>query len=138
MIRLRTFYIFKVNSDYSKLTRTIPSNLFSAYLNIKLSTQNNLEYLYNEYFSFTDSIKKKDVSSFIYSKLNRDDGYSLYGNVHMYNNYYTDEISKLIVKSSFMVLKSNKVNSTFCCWKAAEKTESKIGIIKLIFFMCIL
>ena len=113
MIRLRTFYIFKVNSDYSKLTRTIPSNLFSAYLNIKLSTQNNLEYLYNEYFSFTDSIKKKDVSSFIYSKLNRDDGYSLYGNVHMYNNYYTDEVSKLIVKSSFMVLKSNKVNSIF-------------------------
>ena len=109
MIRLRTFYIFKVNSDYSKLTRTIPSNLFSAYLNIKLSTQNNLEYLYNEYFSFTDSIKKKDISSFIYSKLNRDDGYSLYGNVHMYNNYYTDEVSKLIVKSSFMVLKSNKV-----------------------------
>ena len=82
-------------------------------MNIKLSTQNNLEYLYNEYFSFTDSIKKKDVSSFIYSKLNRDDGYSLYGNVHMYNNYYTDEVSKLIVKSSFMVLKSNKVNSTF-------------------------
>ena len=113
MIRLRTFYIFKVNSDYSKLTRTIPSNLFSAYLNIKLSTQNNLEYLYNEYFSFTDSIKKKDISSFIYSKLNRDDGYSLYGNVHMYNNYYTDEVSKLIVKSSFMVIKSNKVNSTF-------------------------
>ena len=107
MIRLRTFYIFKVNSDYSKVTRTIPSNLFSAYLNIKLSTQNNLEYLYNEYFSFTDSIKKKDVSSFIYSKLSRDDGYSLY------NNYYTDEVSKLIVKSSFMVLKSNKVNSTF-------------------------
>ena len=31
----------------------------------------------------------------------------------MYNNYYTDEVSKLIVKSSFMVLKSNKVNSIF-------------------------
>ena len=113
VIKLRTFYIFKVNSDYSKLTRNIPSNLFSAYLNIKLSTQNNLEYLYNEYFSFTDSIKKKDISSFIYSKLCKEDGYSLYGNVHMYNNYYTDEVSKLTVKSSFMILKSNKANSTF-------------------------
>ena len=48
MIRLRTFYIFKVNSDYSKLTRTIPSNLFSEVnagyytfnLNIEVTPEN--------------------------------------------------------------------------------------------------
>ena len=49
---MRTFYIFKINNEYSKLVRDLPTNLYTAYLNIKLSTQNNLPLLYNEYFSF--------------------------------------------------------------------------------------
>jgi hypothetical protein len=31
----------------------------------------------------------------------------------MFNNYYTDEVSKLIIKNSYLILKSNKENSTF-------------------------
>ena len=58
-------------------------------------------------------LKKRDITSFVKAKLSNQDGYSVYGNTHMYNNYYTDEVSKLIVKSSFMILKSNKINSTF-------------------------
>ena len=110
---MRTFYIFKVNNDCSRLTKNIPNNLYTAYLNIKLSTSNNIDYLYNEYFTFTDVLKKRDITSFVKAKLSNQDGYSVYGNTHMYNNYYTDEVSKLIVKSSFMILKSNKINSTF-------------------------
>ena len=110
---MRTFYIFKVNNDYSRLTKNIPNNLYTAYLNIKLSTSNNIDYLYNEYFTFTDVLKKRDITSFVKAKLSNQDGYSVYGNTHMYNNYYTDEVSKLIVKSSFMISKSNKINSTF-------------------------
>ena len=110
---MRTFYIFKVNNDYSRLTKNIPNNLYTVYLNIKLSTSNNIDYLYNEYFTFTDVLKKRDITSFVKAKLSNQDGYSVYGNTHMYNNYYTDEVSKLIVKSSFMILKSNKINSTF-------------------------
>ena len=110
---MRTFYIFKVNNDYSRLTKNIPNNIYTDYLNIKLSTSNNIDYLYNEYFTFTDVLKKRDITSFVKAKLSNQDGYSVYGNTHMYNNYYTDEVSKLIVKSSFMILKSNKINSTF-------------------------
>ena len=50
---MRTFYIFKINKEYYKLTKDTPYNLYSAYLNIKLSTKNNINLLYNEYFSFT-------------------------------------------------------------------------------------
>ena len=41
------------------------------------------------------------------------DGYSIYKNIHSFNNYYTDETSKLIVFNSYMILKSNINNSSF-------------------------
>jgi hypothetical protein len=110
---MRTFYIFKINNEYSKLVRDLPTNLYTAYLNIKLSTQNNLPLLYNEYFSFTEALSIKEIKAFIYHKMNKLDGYSIYNNIHMYNNYYTDESSKLIIKNSYMILKSNSLNSTF-------------------------
>ena len=110
---MRTFYIFKINKDYSKIARDIPSTLYSAYLNIKMSTTNNLNQLYNEYFSLTEILPKKDLNSFIFSNFKQKDGYSIYKNKHVFNNYYTDESSKLIINNSYMILKSNVPNSTF-------------------------
>ena len=110
---MRTFYIFKINKEYYKLTKNMPENLYNAYLNIKLSTKNNIKLLYNEYFSFTDSINKNALSNLVYNRMKEYDGYSIYNNIHSFNNYYTDEVSKLIIFNSFMILKSNIPNSTF-------------------------
>ena len=110
---MRTFYIFKINKEYYNLTKNIPYNLYSAYLNIKLSTKNNLNLLYNEYFSFTESFNKLILNNLLYKRMCSLDGYSIYNDIHQYNNFYTDEVSKLIVFNSFMILKSNINNSSF-------------------------
>lgn len=110
---MRTFYIFKINSDFSKLTQNIPTNLYVAYLNIKMSSQNNLNLLYNEYFKFTEALNTQQINELITGKLKKHDGYGIYLKTHLYNNYYTEESSKLIIKNSYMILKSNKINSTF-------------------------
>lgn len=110
---MRTFYLFKVNEDYSKLTRNIPYNLYSTYLDIKLSSKNNLDYLFNQYKSITDYLKPKLINQFLFNKMKDMDGYSLYKNIHMYNNYYSDEVSKLVVYNSYFILKCNKSASTF-------------------------
>jgi len=110
---MRTFYIFKIKKDYFELTKNNPYNLYTTYLNIKLSTRNNIKLLYNEYFSITDDINKKVLSDLIYNHMRNNDGYSVYNYNHLYNNYYTDEVSKLIIFNSFMILKSNSPNSYF-------------------------
>lgn len=110
---MRTFYIFKVNKEYYKLTKNIPFNLYSAYLNIRMSTKDNIKYLYNEYFSFTERFNSKIINNTLYNKMNKLDGYSIYNNIHQYTNYYTDEVSKLTIYNSYMVLKSNVNNSSF-------------------------
>ncbi len=110
---MRTFYLFKVNKEYSKLTRNIPYNLYTTYLDIKLSDKNNLKLLFNQYKSITESLKRLEINKYLYKKMRHIDGYSLYKNIHMYNNYYTDEVSELRVYNSFFILNSNKQNSMF-------------------------
>lgn len=110
---MRTFYIFKINSEYYKLTRNMPYNLYKALLNIKLGTRDNINYLYNEYNVLVDKYNKRELNKFIYGKMYELDGYNLYDSVHTFNSYYTKETSKLIVNNSYMILKTNIVSPYF-------------------------
>lgn len=110
---MRTFYIFKINSDYYKLTKNIPSNLYEAYLNIKIGTRCNINLLFNEYKSITDNYSKNRLNSYIYNKMKGIDGYILNNNIHTYNNYYTDEKSTLNIYNSYMIIRSNSNTSYF-------------------------
>lgn len=110
---MRTFYVFKIKDEYSKLTQNIPYNLYNTYLSIRMSNPDNIEYIYNQYRSITDKVSVSEINDYLLGKMKSYDGYSIYRNTHMYNDYYSDEVSKLIIYNSYFVLKSNKPNSTF-------------------------
>lgn len=110
---MRTFYIFKINNDYYKLTKNMPYNLYKALLNIKLGTKENITYLKNEYNSLVDKYNKRELNKYIYGKMSNLDGYNLFNSVHTYNSYYTNEASKLIVNNSYMILKTNTITPYF-------------------------
>ena len=70
---MRTFYIFKVNREYYNLTKDMPFNLYKAYLNIKVSTKENLRILSNEYYSFTERFDKKSLNELIFNRYKDND-----------------------------------------------------------------
>lgn len=110
---MRTFYIFKINNDYYKLTKNMPYNLYKALLNIKLGTKENITYLKNEYNSLVDKYNKRELNKYIFGKMSKLDGYNLFNSVHTFNSYYTNEASKLIVNNSYMILKTNTITPYF-------------------------
>ena len=110
---MRTFYIFKINNDYYKITKNMPYNLYKALLNIKLGTKENITYLKNEYNSLVDKYNKIELNKYIYGKMSKLDGYNLFNSVHTFNSYYTNEASKLIVNNSYMILKTNTITPYF-------------------------
>ena len=110
---MRTFYIFKINNDYYKITKNMPYNLYKALLNIKLGTKENITYLKNEYNSIVDKYNKRELNKYIYGKMSKLDGYNLFNSVHTFNIYYTNEASKLIVNNSYMILKTNTITPYF-------------------------
>ena len=110
---MRTFYIFKINNDYYKITKNMPYNLYKALLNIKLGTKENITYLKIEYNSLVDKYNKRELNKYIYGKMSKLDGYNLFNSVHTFNSYYTNEASKLIVNNSYMILKTNTITPYF-------------------------
>lgn len=110
---MRTFYLFKVKDEYSKLTKNIPYNLYNTYASIRVSSPDNLNYIYNQYKSITEKVSVADINKYLMTSMSKYDGYSIYRNTHMYNNYYSDEVSKLVVYNSYFILKCNKSPSTF-------------------------
>ena len=110
---MRTFYIFKIKTEYSKLTKDLPDNLYYTFLKMRLSQHYNLAYVTNQYQSIIANLNRDDLSHQLSQQLNDSDGYMIYRYTHMYNNYYSDEVSKLTIYRSFLILKSNKPNSTF-------------------------
>ena len=53
------------------------------------------------------------INLYLFNRLKEDDSYSKFKSVHMYNNYYTNEVSKLSVFNSYIKLKSNFYDNTF-------------------------
>ena len=109
---MRTFYMFKINSEYSKLSEKIPYNLYSTMMGMKLLEESDKDYIGSQYHALTDEIQD-NLNERLYQEMSLLDGYMLNGKVHIYNNYYTDENSRLMISKSFIVLKTNIPNSTF-------------------------
>ena len=109
---MRTFYMFKINPEYSKLSEKIPYNLYSTMMGMKLLESNDQEYIGRQYRALTDAIDE-DLGTNLYQDMSLLDGYMLNGKVHIYNNYYSDEKSRLMISKTFIVLRTNVPNSTF-------------------------
>ena len=110
---MRTFYLFKINDEYSKLTKNIPYNLYNTYLNMKLSNKDNYKYIEKQYKNITSDLKKEELNKLISDILIYSDSYTIYRNIHQYNNYFSKEVSRLIIYNTFMILETNIIESIF-------------------------
>ena len=109
---MRTFYMFKINPEYSKLTELIPYNLYSTMMGMKLLEESDKDFITKQYRTLTGAFDN-NLDEILFKKMSVLDGYMLNGNIHIYNNYYSDENSRLMISKTFIVLKTNVPNSIF-------------------------
>ena len=113
VILMRTFYIFKINKEFAILTKNCPYNLFRSMEQIYYASSNDIATVYNIYEQLILPLDKTKINLNLYEKFKEDDYYTKFRNTHMINNFYSDEQTKLIVNSSFMLLRSTKASPTF-------------------------
>ena len=89
---MRTFYIFKINNEFTALTRNCPYNLFKSMEKIYYTDKKNLNVAYNVYEQIVLPFKKDKINVDI---------------------FYNDEQTKLIVNSSHMILKTTVMAPSF-------------------------
>ena len=113
VIKMRIYYIFNVKSDIASLYRNNPSSLYKILESIYFMHREEVDYGSNLFKQITNKIKVAELNNLIYIKMHRDMIYSKINNEHIINDLYRDEVSILKVKSSHLLLESNKSYASY-------------------------
>lgn len=107
------YYIFNVKKDIAALYNNNPSSLYKILESIYYMHQEDINYGFNLFKQLTNRINVTDLNNNIYIKCHKELQYSKMGDEHVINDLYHDEISVLKIKSSRIILQSNKSYSSF-------------------------
>lgn len=110
---MRMYYIFNVKKDIANIYQNNPSSLYKVLESIYYMHQEEVDYGFNIFKQITNRIKVLELNNLIYIKLHKDLIYSKIESEHIINDLYHDEVSILKVKSSHLLLETNKNLSSF-------------------------
>lgn len=110
---MRTYYLFKIKNNYHELTKNHPYNLFKAIERIYYLKKEDLTYFNNFFLQIREPFNKNLLDKNIFLHYQNQYNYSKVNNAHIINDYYTKEITKLIINTSYLYIKSTKNVPTF-------------------------
>lgn len=110
---MRKFYIFNINSEFAILNKENCFELYRQMENIKKLDKNNFYNAIKIYETIAHTINKRLLDIEIYNKHKFSYYYTKYKNVHMINNYYKNEESKLTINKAYLILETNMMKSAF-------------------------
>lgn len=110
---MRMYYIFNVKNDIANLYRSSPSSLYKILESIYFMHREEADYGFNIFKQITNKIKVTEINNDLYIKMHKELIYTKINSEHIINDLYHDEVSILKVKSSHLLLESNKSYSSF-------------------------
>ena len=110
---MRTFYIFKINKEFAILTKSCPYNLFKSLEDIYYTDEKDISLAYNVYEQLILPLKKNNINLKIFKAYKDNVHYTKFNNIHMINNFYNDEQTKLTINTSYMLLKTTVQSPSF-------------------------
>lgn len=110
---MRVFYIFKIKEEFKYLYKDNSSQLYNLLKQIYYLGKNDFNYGENIFCQLTDRIDKSLYDRTLFIKLHKEIPYSKRDNIHIMNNLYRDEISRLIIKKSHMRIETESSYSSF-------------------------
>lgn len=110
---MKVYYIFKIKKEFISLYKDSPSVLFHILKSIYYLDKEEVEYGYNLFRQLTLSFNKNKLDRKLFIKLHQDIPYSKRQGVHVINNLYRNEISRLEVHNFYCKLEAEQNFSTF-------------------------
>ena len=110
---MRKFYIFNISPEFRILNRNNEYDLYKQMESIKRLNKEEFYIGIKIFNTIASIINTNNINYEVYNQNKNSDFYTKYRNIHMINNYYKDEESKLIINKTYMILETNKPKSTF-------------------------
>ena len=110
---MKVYYIFKIKKEFVNLYRDTPSTLYCILKSIYYLDQSSAEYGYNLFNQLINTLDKYKLDRDLYIEMHKDIPYIKKNDIHIINNLYKDEISRLRINNFFMKLELYQDNSSF-------------------------
>lgn len=110
---MRIYFVFKIKEEYIDLYKDTPNTLYNILNQMYYMKRNEMGYGFNLFNQMIDRIDKFDLDKYLYVLLHTKMKYSKKGDEHILNNLYKDEVSVLKVKSTHILINSNKSYTEF-------------------------
>lgn len=110
---MKVYFIFEVKDEFVNLYLDNSRVLFNILRNIYFLEREEVKFGYSLFKQITNPINKEIIDRKIFLRCHQDIPYSKRSNIHYINNLYRDEISRLIVKNSYIRLEIEQAKSSF-------------------------
>ena len=105
---MRTFYIFNINEDIYSLYKDNPASIYNILKQVSFINKYDVRYAKSIFIQVGKRINKSELDKRIFIDLHNTISYKKESNTHIYNNLYLDEVSTMIIKNNYIIIKSNK------------------------------
>ncbi len=110
---MKVYYIFKIKKEFVNLYEEVPSVLFNILKSIYYLDKESVEYGYNLFNQLINTLDKYKLDKDLYIEMHRDIPYIKKQDIHIINNLYKDEVSRLRINNFFMRLELEQEYSSF-------------------------
>lgn len=105
--------MFKLNKNYISIAKNNPGNIFILLNSIYTYKKSDIIVAFDLFDEICMPINKDFFDKYYYNRLKNNEEYTKFKNIHMYHNYFTGEVSKMVINVSHIKIKSNKENNIF-------------------------
>lgn len=110
---MKVYYIFKIRDEFISLYKDTPSVLFRILRSIYYLDKEEVDYGYHLFQQLTLPFDKNEMDRELFIELHQEIPYSKRKNIHVINNLYRNEISRLEVHNSYCKLEVEQNFSSF-------------------------
>lgn len=123
---MKVYYIFKIKKEFINLYKDTPSILYNILKTIYYMDKESVEYGYNLFNQLINTLDKIKLDRDLYIEMHQDIPYTKSGDIHIINNLYKDEVSRLRINNFYMKLELEQDYSSF--YNYLNKKESNLFI----------
>lgn len=110
---MRTYFIFKIKNHYANLTKERPYQIYKTIEDMYYLSEKELLSPKNLFIQIHDKFNASKLNDIIYDTYKDLYSYTKYQNIHKINDYYNNEKTKMIINTSYIIIKTTKEIPTF-------------------------
>ncbi len=110
---MKVYFVFSIKEEFIKLYKGNERVLYNILKQIYYLEKEEAPFGYHLFKQLVKRQNKDELDRYLFLKLHQDIPYSKRGDVHYMNNLYKDEVSRLIVKRSYLKIEAEQNRCSF-------------------------